>query len=432
MNIFAEAARLEEEKRPFALAQIIGSRGSIPRHSAQMLVIANGDCIGTVGGGSLERQVIEQAISAIAERKGRVFDCQMAENEPNTVNDNGGQTISVYIGVHGLPPHLVLIDAERVNRADTTAGKPSGFDIHLADIYPTHLASSPFPVGADLLQVRNPPAGGLMKHAIKFNREKLVVIRGAGDIATGVALRLHHAGFKIVMLDVAQPTAIRRTVAFAQAIFDGKACVEGVTAQVASDTNDAFNLLCYDEIPVLIDENAQSLEQLRPHFLVDAILAKQNLGTHRNMAPITVALGPGFNAGQDCDAVIETNRGHNLGRVIYRGYTHPNTGIPGSIGGHTLRRVIRAPADGVMTCRVALGDLVEEGDIVAYCGEVPVITSLSGMVRGLLHNGIETKTGHKIGDIDPRGIQADHTTVSDKARAIGGAVLEAIMKLRQR
>ncbi|WP_431222825.1 selenium-dependent molybdenum cofactor biosynthesis protein YqeB [Serratia sp. L9] len=529
MNIFAEAARLEEENQPFAMAQIIESRGSTPRHSGQMLVMADGICIGTIGGGMIERLVIEQAIAAIGERKARVFHGRMARTGQDAVGSDCGGAMSVYIDVHGLRPRLVLIGAGHVNRAIACAAKPLGFDIHVADIYASSLDPARFPAGttlvhgesfteaigkmnieannfviiatnnqdcealnllikhpvrylgllasrrkvqtftqllkqrgtteaefarlhapvgynigaetpeeiaisvlAELLQVRNQSAGGLMKNDIRLTRDKLVTIRGAGDIATGVALRLYHAGFQVIMLDVAQPTAIRRSVAFAQAMFDGSACVEGVTACVANDVNEAFEMINRGEIPLLIDAEASSLEQFKPRFLVDAILAKQNLGTHRNMAPITVALGPGFNAGQDCDAVIETNRGHELGRVIYHGYTHPNTGIPGNIGGHTARRVIRAPADGVMQCHVALGDLVQEGDIVAHCGEAPVIAPLGGMVRGLLHNGLEVNAGTKIGDIDPRGALADYTTVSDKARAIGGAVLEAIMKLGQR
>ncbi|VXC70339.1 conserved hypothetical protein; putative NAD(P)-binding Rossman fold [Enterobacterales bacterium 8AC] len=526
MNIFAEAARLEEENRPFAIAQIIESRGSTPRHSGQMLVMADGGCIGTIGGGMIERLVIEQAIAAIAERKARVFHGRMARNGQDAVGSDCGGAMSVYIDVHGLRPRLVLIGAGHVNRAIAHAAKPLGFDIHVTDIYPASLDAALFPPGttlvhdesfpaaiskmniepsnfviiatnnqdcealnaligqplrylgllasrrkvqtfthrlrqcgiretdiarlhapigynigaetpeeiaisvlAELLQIKNQSPGGLMKEDIRLTRDKLVVIRGAGDIATGVALRLYHAGFQVVMLDIAQPTAIRRTVAFAQAMFDGQACVEGVSGRLAKDVDEAFELINRGEIPLLIDGAAQSLEQLKPRFLVDAILAKQNLGTQRTMAPFTVALGPGFNAGQDCDAVIETHRGHELGRVIYQGYTHPNTGIPGNIGGHTARRVIRAPADGVMRCCVALGDLVQEGDIIAHCGETPVIAPLSGMVRGLLQAGLEVKTGCKIGDIDPRGAEADYTTVSDKARAIGGAVLEALMKL---
>ncbi|MFC0225539.1 selenium-dependent molybdenum cofactor biosynthesis protein YqeB [Serratia aquatilis] len=526
MNIFAEAARLEEGNRPFALAQIIESRGSTPRHSGQMLIMADGNCIGTIGGGMIERMVIEQALAAIAERKARVFHGRMARNGQDAVGSDCGGAMSVYIDVHGLRPKLVLIGAGHVNRAIANAAKPLGFDIHVADIYSASLDPDLFPAGttlvdgesfpdaiskmniepgnfviiatnnqdcealnvlikqplrylgllasrrkvqtfkhqlrqrgigedelarlhapvgynigaetpeeiaisvlAELLQIRNQSSGGLMKDDIRLVRDRLVVIRGAGDMATGVALRLYHAGFQIVMLDIAQPTAIRRSVAFAQAMFDGQTCVEGVTACLAKDVDEAFEIINRNQIPLLVDEDAQCLQQLKPRFLVDAILAKQNLGTHRNMAPITIALGPGFNAGQDCDAVIETNRGHDLGRVIYHGYTHPNTGIPGNIAGHTERRVIRAPADGVMHCCVSLGDLVQEGDLLAHCGDTPVIAPLSGMVRGLLQPGLEVKTGTKIGDIDPRGAMADFTTVSDKARAIAGAVLEAMLKL---
>ncbi|WP_396244956.1 selenium-dependent molybdenum cofactor biosynthesis protein YqeB [Hafnia paralvei] len=526
MNIFAQAARLEEENKPFALAQIIESRGSTPRHSGQMLVLADGSIFGTIGGGMVERLVIEQALEALSERKARVFHGRMARNGQDAVGSDCGGAMSVYIDVHGLRPRLILIGAGHVNRAIAQAAAPLGFDLHVADTYPSSLDPALFPAGttlvhadsfsavieklniekenfviiatnnqdkealdvliekplcylgllasrrkvqtftqalrqqgvsaalierlhapigynigaetpeeiavsilAEVLQVKNQAAGGLKQDDVRLKRDKLVVIRGSGDIATGVALRLFHSGFHVLMLDIAKPTVIRRTVAFAQAIFDGEACVEGVTARKANGIDEAFSILDRGEIPVLVDEKASYLDELKPRFLVDAILAKQNLGTHKDMAPITVALGPGFNAGHDCDAVIETNRGHYLGRVIYQGYTQPNTGIPGNISGHTTRRVIRAPASGIMHCCVALGDLVKEGDVMAHIGEAPVFAPLTGMVRGLLSEGLEVCEGFKIGDIDPRGAEADYMTVSDKARAIGGAVLEAMMKL---
>ena len=234
------------------------------------------------------------------------------------------------------------------------------------------------------------------------------------------------------MLDLDKPTVIRRTVAFAQGMFDGETSVEGVRAKRVESVEQAFEQLDRGVIPLLVDPDCATLAELKPRYLVDAILAKQNLGTHKEMAPITVALGPGFEAGRDCDAVIETNRGHHLGRVIYQGPAQPNTGIPGVIEGHSARRVVRAPAPGVMKSLIKLGDLVQEGDVIAHVGDTPIIAPLSGMVRGLLSDGIEVPVGFKIGDIDPRGERADATTVSDKARAIGGAVLEAMMHLAQR
>lgn len=259
----------------------------------------------------------------------------------------------------------------------------------------------------------------------------LIAIRGAGDIATGVALRLHNAGFRVVMLEIAKPAVIRHSVAFAQALFNNEVAVEGISARRAN-VEDIPTLINRGIIPVLVDSEAASLAELKPDVVVDAILAKVNKGTRRSMAPVTIALGPGFEAGIDCDAVIETNRGHYLGRVIYQGCAQSDTGVPGSINGQTIRRVMRAPNKGVMRCCVKIGELVTEGDIIAYVGDTPITAPLTGMVRGLLNDGLTVTPGFKIGDIDPRGGAADFTTVSDKARAIGGAVLEAVMALSKK
>lgn len=260
-------------------------------------------------------------------------------------------------------------------------------------------------------------------------KHKVVLIRGAGDIATGVAVRLHNCGYKIVMTDIALPTMIRCSVSFGQCLYGKPQHVEGITATAAPDCDTALKLLNKNQIPVLIDSDAQLIHQLRPHYLVDAILAKRNLGTDKYMAPITIALGPGFNAGEDCHAVIETNRGHNLGRVIYEGFTQANTGIPGNIGGYTHERVVRSPCDGVMKGFVNIGDIVSQNDEIARIDNTPVYAPLNGMVRGLLNNNLTVTTGFKIADIDPRGLNADYTTVSDKARSIGGSVLEAMLHL---
>jgi xanthine dehydrogenase accessory factor len=524
MKIFAEAARLEQQNSPFALAQIVDSRGSTPRHCAQMLVRNDGSVMGTIGGGMMERRVIEEALLALAERKPRLFHGRMARNGEDAVGSDCGGAMTVYIDVHGHSPRLVLVGAGHVNQAIAKAAAALDFNIHVADVYADNLNPDYFPPATRLLQAasfteaiealqidaedyvviatnsqdkealdcliqrpvkylgllasrrktqtflqqlrshRIPEAELARLHApIGFNigaetpqeiaisilaeivqhrhqapggpmktqetAGRLVVIRGAGDIATGVALRLWHSGFRVVMLEMAKPTVIRCSVAFAQAMFDGEVTVEGVKARYVADVDEVPAVLQAGIIPVLADEKASLLSVLQPDGVVDAILAKVNKGTHRAMAPVTIALGPGFEAGKDCDAVIETNRGHYLGRVIYQGEAQANTGIPGNIKGETTRRVMRATVAGKIRCCVKLGDVVNEGDTVAWIDDTPVIAPLGGMVRGLLNEGLSVTVGFKIGDVDPRGLAADFTTVSDKARAIGGAVLEAMMAL---
>lgn len=261
------------------------------------------------------------------------------------------------------------------------------------------------------------------------SQRKLVMIRGAGDIATGIAVRLYHCGYQIIMTDIAQPTMIRCSVSFGQCLYGAPQTVEGISAVVASDKQAVLNLLSQGKIPVVIDQGSATVEKFAPHYYIDAIIAKTNLGTSSELAPVTIALGPGFHAGEDCHAVIETNRGHDLGRVIYQGCTQANTGIPGNIGGYTHERVIRAPHNGVMKNLVTIGDIVTKNDVIAQVDDSNIYAPLSGMVRGLLNNGLAVTKGFKIADIDPRGIKADYTTVSDKARAIGGSVLEAMLHL---
>lgn len=258
----------------------------------------------------------------------------------------------------------------------------------------------------------------------------LVLIRGAGDLATGVALRLYRAGLQVVMTDLSQPTAIRRTVSFSQAIFDGTATVEGVTARCCQ-AEDAERVLQAGEIPVLADPACACRELLKPHVLVDAILAKKNLGTAITDAPVVIALGPGFTAGTDCHAVIETMRGHYLGRVILQGSAEPNTAIPGLIGGYAGERVLRAPADGLFRGCRNIGDRVEAGDVAGYVGDAPMVCTIGGILRGLLADGIPVHAGMKAGDVDPRCREDHCRCASDKALAIGGGVLEAILRLTE-
>ena len=257
----------------------------------------------------------------------------------------------------------------------------------------------------------------------------LTVIRGAGDIATGVALRLWRSGVQVVMTDLPSPTAIRRTVCFSQAIVLGRVTVEDVTAVRAETAEEALALLKECVIPVLPDPEGTCISRLRPDAVVDAILAKKNLGTKMTDAPAVVGVGPGFTAGVDCHAVVETMRGHTLGRTYYEGSALPNTGIPGLIGGFSGERVLRAPADGVFRQKLDIGAQVTEGDVAGEVEGIPMCCTLTGVLRGILADGTPVFKGMKAGDVDPRGQEANCFTASDKALAVGGGVLEAVFHL---
>ena len=255
----------------------------------------------------------------------------------------------------------------------------------------------------------------------------LVVVRGAGDLATGCILRLVRAGFRVVALEVPLPTAIRRTVSFSEAIYEGCACVEGVRAlrcrQVPAQWASG------DPVPVLVDPDGQLVAQLAPVALVDAIIAKRNLGTRLGMAPLVVALGPGFEVGRDADVVVETNRGHDLGRVLLAGSAQANTGLPGLIAGHGLDRVLHAPRAGKVEPLCAIGDRVQAGQALLAIDGEPVLSRFEGVVRGLIRPGFAAWAGLKLADVDPRCAREHCFSVSDKARAIAGGVLEAVLML---
>ncbi len=255
----------------------------------------------------------------------------------------------------------------------------------------------------------------------------IIWVRGAGDIATGVAFRLYQSGFSVVMSDLLRPTSIRRTICFSEAIINGETKVEHIVARFAADANEARDILARKEIAVLADPSGEIARQLEPVAVIDAILAKRNLGTKIDDAEIVVGVGPGFTAGVDCHAVVETMRGHTLGRVYYSGSALPDTGIPGSIAGFTLERLLRAPRAGVFRGVKKIGDVVQAGDICAYVDEEPVITRIKGVLRGLLPDGIEVYEGMKSGDVDPRCEISHCFTVSDKALAVGGGALEAVL-----
>ena len=257
--------------------------------------------------------------------------------------------------------------------------------------------------------------------------DKKIWIRGAGDLATGIALRLYRSGFDIVMSDIAVPTTVRRTVAFSPAVYTGETSVEGITGKLCENISMIDTVIESGCIPVIVDPSGEIMKEYKPDIIVDAIIAKTNIGTKITDADIVIGVGPGFEAGVDCHAVVETKRGHNLGRVLWSGSAYPNTGVPGNIGGYTVERIIRATADGVFRAKVNIGDYVKAGDLLAYCDETPVYANIDGIVRGLLQDGVKVKTGMKSGDVDPRAEKEYCVTVSDKASAIGGGVLEAIL-----
>ena len=259
-----------------------------------------------------------------------------------------------------------------------------------------------------------------------------IVVRGGGDLATGVIHRLWRAGFTPLVLECAQPAAIRRQVALCEAVYAGSTTVEGMTGVLIHSLSEAVAVWQAGQVPVMVDEAAKCVAILQPDMVIDAIIAKKNLGTNMDMAPLTIALGPGFTAGTDVHAVVETKRGHNLGRIIRTGSAAPNSGIPGIIAGYGKERVLHAPAAGSLHIVQDIGSVVEQGQLIATItteqGEVvPVCATLTGIIRGMIREGFVVTKGFKIADIDPRQEElANCFTISDKARCIAGSVLELV------
>lgn len=257
----------------------------------------------------------------------------------------------------------------------------------------------------------------------------VILVKGGGDLATGVAWRLYHCGFKVIITEIESPMAVRRKVSFCEAVYDGATEVEGVGASLIQSPDEAQTVWEQKRIPILIDPACQCRKQIKPWALIDATIAKKNLGTSIHDAPLVIALGPGFEAGVDAHFVVETNRGHRLGRLIMQGSAEPNTGIPGSVLGHAADRVLRAPADGIWQNRLDIADTVREGDLVGTVEGIPVKASIAGIIRGLIHPGLTVSKGLKIGDVDPRFEQENCLTISEKALAISGGVLEGILRV---
>lgn len=263
-------------------------------------------------------------------------------------------------------------------------------------------------------------------------RDTLILMRGGGDLATGAAVRCVRAGFPLVITELPQPLVVRRTVALASAVLDGEITVEGVRAARVESVEVARELAGAGTVPVIVDPDGTSIAALTPAVVIDARMAKRNIDTAIDDAPLVIALGPGFTAGTDCDAVIETNRGHFLGRVYWEGAAEPNTGTPGIVEGYGAERVLRAPVAGTVVPFRDIGDMLEQDELVASVDDRAVRAPFPGVLRGIVAEGTKVPAGLKIGDVDPRGDREHCFTVSDKSLAIGGGVLEALLTWKNR
>ena len=263
-------------------------------------------------------------------------------------------------------------------------------------------------------------------------KDNCVIVRGGGDLASGVIHRLYRCGYRVLILECEKPSAIRRRVAFCEAVYDGEAAVEGVICRRLDSLSECKTVWCKKEIPLIVDPLGKCIDEMaaqgKVSALVDAILAKRNLGTTKDMAPVTIGLGPGFSAGEDVDYVVETMRGHDLARIITEGPAIPNTGVPGMVGGVSKERGIHSPGTGRIHNIAHIADIVEKGQILAYVGETPVEASITGVLRGIIREGYNVPLGMKIADIDPRKEEKKNCfTISDKARCIAGSVVEILL-----
>lgn len=254
-----------------------------------------------------------------------------------------------------------------------------------------------------------------------------VLVRGAGELASGIAHLLCKCHLKVLMTEVSQPLAVRRGVSFCEAVYEGEKEVEGIIARLISSPDETLSVWSQGQIPLLVDPEAGVRRSLKPDVLVDAIIAKKNLGTEITDAPLVIGVGIGFQAGRDAHVVIETNRGHNLGRMITQGEAEPDTGIPGEIAGFSAERVFRTPVAGTFSTDKRIGDYASAGEVVASVDGVPIRVQIGGVIRGLLRDGIRVRQGIKAGDVDPRGVPAYCWTISDKSRAVAGGVMASVL-----
>ena len=337
------------------------------------------------------------------------------------------QIFPAYIGMLGSRRKVFLIKQKFLNEGIKAEilqkiHAPAGLDLGAET--PEEIAVS---VVSEMLMIKNRSKG----IPLSQKAENLIVMRGAVDIATGTIVRLHNSGFGILALEIEKPTVIRKSVAFAEAVFSGNMSLEGVNATLAHSIADAKSIMDKGHVAVFVDPEGASINSFQPRIVIDAILAKKNLGTHMGMAPLTIGLGPGFIAGKDVSCVIETNRGHNLGKVYWEGAAEKNTGIPGLIEGVGIERVIRAPIEGKFNGLKNIGDHVEKHEIIGYVENCEIYASISGVIRVMLQSGLKVTRNFKIADIDPRDCYDNCWTISDKARAVAGGVLEAVMQFIQ-
>ncbi len=352
-------------------------------------------------------------------------------NHDDAALDAALKTGSFYIGMLGSKRKTALFLEKMRAQGHTEAElarvhAPVGLDLGAET--PAEIALS---IMAEIMRVRSGASASSLSlnSGTRSGKPPLVLVRGAGDIATGVIIRLHNSGFRVAALEAEQPTVIRRTVALAEAVTAGSAAVEGVKALRCTGAEEIEKAFAAGQIPVIPDPKGQWIEQLKPLCVVDAIIAKRNLGTRKEMAPVVIGLGPGFTAGDDVHAVVETNRGHSLGQLILEGTAMADTGVPGIIADYGKERVIHAPGAGRVEVLRDIGSLVKKGEPLARIGEMDVPSPLDGVVRGMIADGTVVPEGMKMGDVDPRGDASYCLQVSDKARSVGGGVLEAILRL---
>lgn len=493
--LFSILGDKEKYNEAFALVTIIGSNGTVSRHSGRMAVFPDGRAIGTIGGGAHEAEAVRLALAALKEGRGRreilkvrkfgeieiMIDIPVRDRRILIVGA-GHVGKAVYDIFHYLGWHVTVVDTRNflLNEESYPYGErilcetikegvknvPINASTAIVNTIPEELenirdifdASPSFYIGLLSSRKRKAPSDSryhlpmgidigeetpeeialstASEILASFNRKscmphsderkKLVVVRGAGDLATGSIVALHRAGYMVVATETDKPTVIRRTVSFAEGTYTGAMTIEGVRSVLCSSGSECLEAIKNGDVALIVDKAGDIIRELRPTVVVDAILAKRNLGTTSDMAPFVVALGPGFECGRDCDCVIETMRGHNLARALYSGHALENTGVPGIIAGHGKERVMHTPCAGVFRENAKIGDIVKKGDIIGYVDDEPLYASIDGKIRGLLHSGLVVPEHFKAADIDPRGEEVDHTTISDKSRAIGNSVVVAI------
>ena len=508
---------------PVALATIVETRRSVPRHAgSKMLIRPDGRCSGSVGGGEMEARVVAEARAALADGRPRLLCYELLDPSRGDPGVCGGE-VTVYIEPHVPEPTVLVVGCGHIGREVTALAHWTGLRVVATDdradmitpdllpdadvlipgpvedaiaavqpgqthavvvtrnmrvdldVLPPLLAAGMRSVGVigssrrwqatreqllergvqagDLGRVRAPigldlsaetpreialsivaEIVALQRAGLEAGRDarapvgprscadSLVLLRGGGDLATGVAWRLTRAGFPVVVCELARPLTVRRTVALSTAVTDGSVDIEGMVG-VRATVSEALELTGRGMVPVLI---APELPPLTAPVIVDARMAKRVLDTTITDAPLVVALGPGYTVGRDCHAVVETMRGPHLGRVLWSGSAAADTGTPAEMAGRGGERVLRAPADGVVHWKARIGDVADAGAVLGTVGGHEVTSPFAGLIRGLIADGTEVPAGLKVGDVDPRA-DADWRQISDKALCVGGGVLEAVL-----